>query len=639
MTEEKKDYIALVYLSIKPDIAKRYNLPLKLPVRAEDMPRVIDEDKIPLDIIIRGLESQLKITPKDEYYRSYLVSAYLEKVKEAIRDRSPEASRVYLEKAREAFGSEDHRYYFFKGMIEKMQGDLISAEKALRISLQMAPSDLLINFELANLLLENGEYEDALNHYKVCMEIEPGFSLSYLKAGDVYVSMKRFDKAEKMYRRAHDLDTKMVEPYIRLGVENNIQQRFKQAIRWFESGMRVKKDEWSLYYNASHAYDRLGVVDKAIRALKYAIEELHVDLPFMYNELGLIYQKVGLNETALEMFLRGLDSTPNEATLLLNTANLYRSLNMVSIAKEYYLRLVGLADREKIVSSIYDMYEEQFDVDNLVLSLGGIELSPDTEVYLYEAQHIKQNYEEYVKEYMKKLSSHLVHALNSAPGIRRAMMEVMQSLRQDYQIDFLKLDSLVKDSKGLKGWKDWFDHPDNELSVDVMERTIAISIFYHRDPYVLKRLITGSTLLTHRNMRALAANIGFGLLIREMLLYGNEAINDFKYDFIKEVSEFCWELGRKGSDVDKTSFEEKINSLARKPNVDTLFLASFDICLHPERDDEEYIEIISEKSDELDEVSRDVLYFTTGLRNPEPDEGLNANDIILETFKRIYNLK
>ncbi len=642
MDKKQEDYVALVYLSLKPEVAKRHNLPLKLPVRAEDMLKVMNEDKIPLEVVVRGLESQLKITPEDEYYRSYLISAYLEKVKEAIREKSPETARVYLEKAGKVMEKEDHRYSFFKGLIAKMHGDLASAERELRISLQKAPSDLLANFELANILLESGEYEDALNYYKACMEIEPQFSLSYLKAGDAYMSMRRFDKAEEMYKRVSELDANMVEPYIRLGVGNNIQQRFKRAIEWFEKGMQVKKDEWSLYYNAAYSYDKIGRIDKAIWMLKYVIDELHVDLPFVYNELGLIYQKLGLYETALDTFLRGLDSAPNDATLVLNTANLYRSLNMVNIAKEYYLRLGELNEKEKMINNIYDMYEERFDVDNLVLSLDSIaDLPQEMEEYLYEAQHIKQNYEDYINGYLSKFSSILAYALNSPHtyGIRKAITNILQNLREDNQIDFLRLNSSIKGSKDLNTLKDWYVHPDDKLDPEVAMRTLAISILYHRDPFVLKRMITGSTLLTHRNLRAIAANIGLGILIRELFMYSMEEMDEFKYDLVREISEFNWQLGRKASDVEKMSFEEKIDALVKKPNVDMLFLTSFDICSHPEREDEEYIEIVNSRAEELNEDIKSVIYFMIRSRNPNPNEGLYMDDIILETFKKIYSIR
>lgn len=49
---------AIVYLPLDPDKAKQNNLPVKLPVLAEDLPRIVEEDRIPLDVVLRGLEAQ-----------------------------------------------------------------------------------------------------------------------------------------------------------------------------------------------------------------------------------------------------------------------------------------------------------------------------------------------------------------------------------------------------------------------------------------------------------------------------------------------------------------------------------------------------------------------------------------------------
>jgi len=52
---------AIVYLPLKPEVAKRLNLPLKLPILAEDLVLITDQNNIPLDVILRGLEEQYSL--------------------------------------------------------------------------------------------------------------------------------------------------------------------------------------------------------------------------------------------------------------------------------------------------------------------------------------------------------------------------------------------------------------------------------------------------------------------------------------------------------------------------------------------------------------------------------------------------
>jgi len=68
-----KDKTVLVYLPLKPEMAKANNLPVKLPVLVEDMKNITDRDRIDLDVIIRGLEAQSRIE-RNDYYESYLLT-------------------------------------------------------------------------------------------------------------------------------------------------------------------------------------------------------------------------------------------------------------------------------------------------------------------------------------------------------------------------------------------------------------------------------------------------------------------------------------------------------------------------------------------------------------------------------------
>lgn len=83
-------------------MAKSQNLPVKLPILVEDMPLVTEINKIPLDVILRGLEAQYSVE-KSEYWASYLVYFYYEKFKEHLNAQNYEDAREILEKAKKCF--------------------------------------------------------------------------------------------------------------------------------------------------------------------------------------------------------------------------------------------------------------------------------------------------------------------------------------------------------------------------------------------------------------------------------------------------------------------------------------------------------------------------------------------------------
>jgi len=104
---------AIVYLPIKPEKAKEMNLPLKVPVLAKDLPKILDENTIPIDVLIRGLEAQFEIS-KDEYYLSYLLYFYYEKVKIFMNKGDYRAAQEHLRKVGAL--KKDYRYDFFSAL-------------------------------------------------------------------------------------------------------------------------------------------------------------------------------------------------------------------------------------------------------------------------------------------------------------------------------------------------------------------------------------------------------------------------------------------------------------------------------------------------------------------------------------------
>ena len=106
---------AIVYLPLKPEVAKRFNLPLKLPVLAEDLVLITDQNNIPLDVILRGLEEQYSLE-KDNYWLSYLVYFYYEKFKQLLNAREYDGAGTYLQKAKEL--SYGYRHHFYTGRLQ-----------------------------------------------------------------------------------------------------------------------------------------------------------------------------------------------------------------------------------------------------------------------------------------------------------------------------------------------------------------------------------------------------------------------------------------------------------------------------------------------------------------------------------------
>ncbi|AIY86602.1 MULTISPECIES: tetratricopeptide repeat protein [unclassified Thermotoga] len=338
---------AIVYLPLDPEKAKQNNLPVKLPVLAEDLPKVLEEDRIPLDVILRGLEAQYEIT-KDEYYRSYYVFFLYEKFKQLLREGKLDEAEKILEKAKEV--QYDYRYHFYRGLLLKHRGELGEAEIEMRLAISMNDRFAPAYFELAGILKEKNEIEDSLLFYEKAYEVNKEFLLPLLKKGDLLLEEGRLEEAIEEYRRILEKDPNFVEVYERLGVIYNQLQRFKEAEKFFKKALEIERKD-HVEYNLSYTLIKLGKLFEALEILKRLYEK-NPDDPMVANEYGLLLKTLGLYEEALEVF-----------------EDAYRRHKEEEILKYNYGTILLHFEKEKAISILSEISGELKDRAEFMISL------------------------------------------------------------------------------------------------------------------------------------------------------------------------------------------------------------------------------------------------------------------------------
>ena len=314
---------AIVYLPIKPDVAKENNLPVKLPVLAEDVPKITEENRIPLDVIIRGLEAQVSLNRDDkEYYSTYLQYFYYEKFKKLVAEKSYDSAQEILEKAKSI--GEDYRYHFYRGILLREIGNEKEAEIEFKIASSMNPKFSLSHYELGRMYMRNGEYDDAESELLKALKKDPDFPLPYVKLGDVYLSKGDVENAIKMYESALKKSKDLPDVYNRLGVIENTFQNFEKAEMMFRKALEIAPDYHDAKFNLAFTLTKLGKLFDAMEILLELEKSLPED-PMVLNELGIVMRELGLFEDSVERLERALEFSEDDGIKF----NLARSLMFV----------------------------------------------------------------------------------------------------------------------------------------------------------------------------------------------------------------------------------------------------------------------------------------------------------------------
>jgi len=338
---------AIVYLPLKPEVAKSQNLPLKLPVLAQDIPDIEQHNTIPLDIILRGLRAQWK-AKKDAYYGSYLRYFIFEQFKKALRDEDYEEAVQLLEESLEC-KSEDYLYYFYSGLLLKKTGDFGKAETHLRQSAALNLVNPMLTFELGQLLFELDDLDNALEQFTQTLERDRQFTPAYVACGDIFHRIGDYNAALEFYKKAVEIAPSFIPPYIRLGVIYNNKQQFEKARDYFEKALKNDPQNFELHYNIAFTYMRLK---KPLLSVEHLEQCIRIDAKRVnvYNEMGILQKSWFFFDEALSILSEGL-KIEDALTLKWHLMQVYAFLGLFTQAQTL-LKDIRVSDSSLEVSDL-----------------------------------------------------------------------------------------------------------------------------------------------------------------------------------------------------------------------------------------------------------------------------------------------
>lgn len=499
---------------------------------------------MPLEIIIRGLEAQLSVSPKDEYYRSYLVYTYYEAFKKALNEKDYEVAEEFLERAGKLL--KDHRYHFYRALLFKELGDLEDAEIELRNSVGFKEDFYLGYYELGNLLKEKGEYEDALTAFSNAIKFMSTFVLPYLKIADIYIEKGNFSSAKLFLDRILEIDEEFVEAHLRLGVLYNIEQKYSKAVKHFKRVLELSPNRWEARYNLSFSLSRLGKHFEAINELKEIIK-IGVEEPYIYNELALLYKNVGIYDKALENIKNAISKTENWEYLL-NGAKISLLLGDFEGSLDYIIRSIEMAKNKNQESlSRYWLSRIYFEFGEFSESLKVIKNMTITSLKIQALENFLES---------------TTKAYPDTSFLLKNLEDILEIIDENNDVDLLDFANFIKNNVELDERTEKnlaclienssFDpHMDQKGRCDIFPILFDIMLFLGHRFAAIERNLTKIIIAFHLSSESLAAS---KLLLRiyEYIFMGQDIqISELLDEVIPELQDLNWNFALKISTISK----------------------------------------------------------------------------------------
>lgn len=170
--------------------------------------------------------------------------------------------------------------------------------------------DLKEDFKKANMLFEEGKYDEAIEIFAAVIEAFPNVYIVNLNIGDCYFQKKNYDEAEKFYKKILENDPKDHMALLGIGNCNINRGDDEKALEWYSKIEFEKIEDPTVLFNVGTIFYNNSKYEEALKYYKKAVEIKEDFLDGIY-QLGLAYLTLGKNSEALNEFENYLKHDPD----------------------------------------------------------------------------------------------------------------------------------------------------------------------------------------------------------------------------------------------------------------------------------------------------------------------------------------
>jgi len=211
----------------------------------------------------------------------------------------------------------------FEGIVEQLleEGDIKSSEIAAKQGIQIHPNAVPLRLKYAQVLLNKGNFEEAIEHLNFVEKVETTNPDVFLIKGSAWLVLDNEIKAGKAFKKAietaeGDLDDILYNigmAYIQSG-------DIPKAIQHFEEAVQTNPENEAALYELGFFCDQQGDFEKSI---SYYNNYLDID-PFNFStwfNLGITHNKAGNYDKAIEAYEFAQALNDNFHQAIFNIAN------------------------------------------------------------------------------------------------------------------------------------------------------------------------------------------------------------------------------------------------------------------------------------------------------------------------------
>lgn len=197
------------------------------------------------------------------------------------------------------------------GIISEISAE--EAGKAIAVNahiLAFEPFKIPIQTNMGDVYFKQGKYKEAVMAYKDALDVDSGYSPSWIGLGRAYAQMGKYGDATAAFENAANVDSSSGPAWYELGRMYKRLSRFDEAISAYEKAIENDPSMAVAWLEKGGIYLEQQNIDKAILAYKRAIE-LDENMSLAWQDLGNAYIKKEMYDAAIKAYENAVRIDPD----------------------------------------------------------------------------------------------------------------------------------------------------------------------------------------------------------------------------------------------------------------------------------------------------------------------------------------
>jgi tetratricopeptide (TPR) repeat protein len=182
-------------------------------------------------------------------------------------------------------------------------------DKALSLLQRISPPTAMSLVGQGRVFSDRNDWAEAERMFRRAIELDSTDAYAHTGMGGVCFSLGKYDEARVWYEKAIDLDPRYRNPYAEMGRVCSVQGNYDEAIPWYQKAIDIDPDYAYSYYSMGDAHSSLGKYDEAILWFRKAID-IDPNDASPYFLMGLAHDSQGEHEEAITWFQKAIDLDP-----------------------------------------------------------------------------------------------------------------------------------------------------------------------------------------------------------------------------------------------------------------------------------------------------------------------------------------